>query len=69
MNGLERRVAELEKASPSTEPADIWPLIAIRAGETEENALARYMGEHPGEPEPANWIALIGVAPRHRENA
>jgi hypothetical protein len=63
MNGLARRVAELEKASPSIEPAEIWPLIAIRAGEMEEKALARYMAEHPGEPEPANWIALIALLP------
>jgi hypothetical protein len=69
MNGLERRVAELGKASPSTEPAAKWPLIAIRAGETEEQTLARYMAERPGEPEPANWIALVGVVAKHGENA
>ena len=33
---LERRIAELEKASLSTKAAEIWPLIAIQAGETEE---------------------------------
>jgi hypothetical protein len=69
MNGLERRVAELEKTSPSTRPAVIWPLIGLHPGETEEQALARYIAEHPGKPEPANWIALVGVAPKHGGNA
>ena len=69
MNGLERRVAELEKAMPSTEPAERWPLIAVHEGETDDEVMARYMAEHPGEPKPANWIALIGVAPKHRESA
>ena len=65
MNGLGRRVSELEKASPAAEPTEIWALIAILPGETEEQAKARYIAEHPDKPTPTNWIELVGVAPKH----
>jgi len=68
-SGIPRRLAQLEKARLPGKPAEVWALFAMHEGETEEQALARYMAEHPEEPKPAHWIALVGVAPKHGENA
>jgi hypothetical protein len=63
---ISQRVAQLEKVTPSREPAGTWVQICVHAGESQEEVMARYLAEHPEMPAPTHWIVLQGVLPPAR---
>ncbi len=70
----ERRIAALETETRRTKLMNI-PLICARLGDTKDDAVARYVGEHgplpddEGDPAVMNAIVLIPVAPAVRAAA
>ena len=66
-NGLQRRIAQLEEANPPPEALPRYAQIIVDEGETEEQLMARYVADHPGEPAPTDWIVIQIVSPQHRQ--
>jgi|EndMetStandDraft_8_1072994.scaffolds.fasta_scaffold31276_2 hypothetical protein len=67
IDGINRRLDKLDALHPAETPRRVLRLIIQEAGETHEEAIARWCVENPGETPPAedDVIILRGIVSPH----